>query len=119
MISSTSNQKMKQIMQLNKKAKARREMRAFVVEGIKMFRETPAQLLQQVYVSENFLADSAYKEELEQVPIELEIRFVKNDRVVIYPQHGAQNKIQGLEAAPTLQLRNISRGLSGILKGGN
>ena len=38
MISSTSNQKMKQIMQLNKKAKARREMRAFVVEGIKMFR---------------------------------------------------------------------------------
>lgn len=65
MISSTSNQKMKQIMQLNKKAKARREMRAFVVEGIKMFRETPAQLLQQVYVSENFLADSVHKEELE------------------------------------------------------
>ena len=53
------------------------------------------------------------------MPIELEIRFVKNDRVVIYPQHGAQNKIQGLEAAPTLQLRNIGRGLSGMLKGGN
>jgi nucleotide-binding universal stress UspA family protein len=62
---------------------------------------------------------ASYKEELEQVPIELEIRFVKNDRVVIYPQHGAQNKIQGLEAAPTLQLRNIGRGLSGMLKGGN
>lgn len=62
---------------------------------------------------------ASYKEELEQVPIELEIRFVKNDGVVIYPQHGAQNKIQGLEAAPTLQLRNIGRGLSGMLKGGN
>ncbi|MBQ2591011.1 MAG: universal stress protein, partial [Paludibacteraceae bacterium] len=62
---------------------------------------------------------ASYKEELEQVPIELEIRFVKNDGVVIYPQHGAQNKIQGLEAAPTLQLRNIGRGLSGMLKGAN
>ena len=41
MITSTSNQQMKTIVQLNKKAKARRELRAFVVEGIKMFRETP------------------------------------------------------------------------------
>ncbi|MBP5136927.1 MAG: cation:proton antiporter [Paludibacteraceae bacterium] len=59
---------------------------------------------------------ASYMEELEQVPIELEIRFVKNDKVVIYPQHGAQNKIQGLDAVPTLQLRNIGRGLSGMFK---
>ena len=52
MITSTSNQQMKTIVQLNKKAKARRELRAFVVEGIKMFRETPPDLLQSVYVSE-------------------------------------------------------------------
>lgn len=64
MISSTSNQKMKQIMQLNKKAKARREMRAFVVEGIKMFRETPAELLLQVYVSESFLSVPGQREEV-------------------------------------------------------
>ncbi len=57
MITSTSNQQMKTIVQLNKKAKARRELRAFIVEGIKMFRETPRELLQRVYVSEQFLKD--------------------------------------------------------------
>lgn len=57
MITSTSNQQMKTIVQLNKKGKARRELRAFVVEGIKMLRETPRALLRQVYVSEKFLAD--------------------------------------------------------------
>lgn len=57
MITSTSNQQVKTIVQLNKKVKARRELRAFVVEGIKMFRETPRELLQRVYVSEQFLKD--------------------------------------------------------------
>lgn len=56
MITSTSNQQMKTIVQLNRKPKARRELRAFVVEGIKMLRETPVHLLQQVYVSEQFAA---------------------------------------------------------------
>lgn len=55
MISSTSNQQIKTIVQLNKKARARRELRAFVVEGVKMFAETPRSLLQRVYVSEHFL----------------------------------------------------------------
>lgn len=59
MISSTSNQQMKTIVQLNKKAKARRELRAFIVEGIKMFRETPRELLQRVYVSEQFLKEES------------------------------------------------------------
>ena len=57
MITSTSNQQMKTIVQLNKKAKARRELRAFIVEGIKMYRETPRELLQRVYVSEQFIKD--------------------------------------------------------------
>lgn len=55
MISSMSNQQMKMVAQLNKKAKARRELRAFVVEGAKMFAETPRELLERVYVSEHFL----------------------------------------------------------------
>lgn len=54
MISSTSNQQIRTIVQLNKKARARRELRAFVVEGIKMFAETPGELLERVYVSEHF-----------------------------------------------------------------
>lgn len=57
MITSTSNQQMKTIVQLNKKAKARRELRAFIVEGVKMFQETPWELLQKVYVSEQFLKE--------------------------------------------------------------
>lgn len=55
MISSTSNQQIRRIVQLNKKARARRELRAFVVEGAKMFAETPGGLLERVYVSEHFL----------------------------------------------------------------
>lgn len=55
MISSTSNQQIKTIVQLNKKARARRELRAFVVEGAKMLAETPRGLLKRVYVSEHFL----------------------------------------------------------------
>lgn len=57
MITSTSNPQMKTIVQLNKKAKARRELRAFVVEGVKMVLETPAELLRQVYVSEHFMQE--------------------------------------------------------------
>ena len=52
MITSTSNQQMKQIAQLMKKAKARNEQGVFVAEGKKMFLEAPEELLRQVYISE-------------------------------------------------------------------
>lgn len=55
MISSTSNRQIKTIIQLNNKARARRELRAFVVEGAKLFSETPAALIEKVYVAEQFL----------------------------------------------------------------
>ena len=61
MITSTSNSQIKTIVQLNKKAKARRELRAFVVEGAKMVAETPGELLQSVYVAEHFLKDPENK----------------------------------------------------------
>ena len=41
MITSTSNPKIKNLMQLQKKGKARREQQCFVVEGIKMVLEAP------------------------------------------------------------------------------
>lgn len=55
MITSSSNPQLKNIVQLNKKAKARREQGVFVVEGWKMYTEVPADQLQKVYVSEQFL----------------------------------------------------------------
>ena len=41
MITSVSNAKIKNVMQLNQKAKARREQGLFVAEGRKMFLEAP------------------------------------------------------------------------------
>ena len=55
MITSTSNQQVKNLVQLQKKGKARREQKCFIVEGIRMFSEIPAPWIQQIYVSESFL----------------------------------------------------------------
>lgn len=57
MITSSSNQQMKNITMLMKKAKVRREQGVFVVEGRKMCKEAPADLLVKIYVSESFLTE--------------------------------------------------------------
>lgn len=54
MITSTSNQQIKNLIQLQKKGKARREQDVFVVEGLKMYQEAPAERLVRTYVSETF-----------------------------------------------------------------
>jgi TrmH family RNA methyltransferase len=56
MIISTSNRQVKDIIQLNKKSKARREANQFIVEGIKMFAELPKERIEKVYVSESFIS---------------------------------------------------------------
>lgn len=54
MITSSSNQQIKDIMQLQKKSKTRWQQRVFVVEGPRMVAETPKELVQKVYLSESF-----------------------------------------------------------------
>lgn len=54
MITSISNQQIKNIIKLCQKSKTRREQDVFVVEGGKMFSEVPRNLLHQVYVSETY-----------------------------------------------------------------
>lgn len=54
MITSTSNQKVKRILKLQKKAKARNEEGIFVVEGIRMLREAPVERVKELYISESF-----------------------------------------------------------------
>lgn len=54
MITSTSNQQIKQIVQWNQKAKSRREDGVFVAEGVKMFLEAPTGWLEKVYISKSF-----------------------------------------------------------------
>ena len=55
MITSTSNNKVKRLVTLGNKAKARREEKVFIVEGVKMFMEAPLKWISEVYVSESFL----------------------------------------------------------------
>ena len=57
MITSTGNQQMKYIMQLQKKSKTRYDQRVFVVEGPKMTFEAPKEWVEKVYVSETFAAE--------------------------------------------------------------
>lgn len=54
MITSTSNQQMKQISQLLKKSKERKNTKTFVVEGPRMVVEAPVESLKAVYVAEGF-----------------------------------------------------------------
>lgn len=57
MITSTANLQIKNLTKLLQKSKARREMGAFVVEGKKMFLETPSKMIVKVYVAEFFCAE--------------------------------------------------------------
>ena len=62
MITSSSNQQMKNITALMKKAKTRKEQGLFVVEGKKMYEEVPTEWLEKVYVSESFLGETGAAE---------------------------------------------------------
>lgn len=55
MITSTANQKIKRILKLQKKSKVRNEEGVFIVEGIRMMKEAPADRVRELYVSESFL----------------------------------------------------------------
>lgn len=52
MITSTSNRQMKNVIQLTKKAKARKEQGLFVVEGIRMAVEAPVSQIEKIYVAD-------------------------------------------------------------------
>ncbi|MCD7735946.1 MAG: RNA methyltransferase [Lachnospiraceae bacterium] len=54
MITSTSNARVKQLLQLRKKARERNAQDLFVVEGPKMYQETPPERIVQVCVSEKY-----------------------------------------------------------------
>ena len=54
MITSASNTKVKRLIHLMKKKKARDDEGVYLVEGIRMFREVPAKDLLEVYVAESF-----------------------------------------------------------------
>ena len=56
-ISSPSNERIKAVVQLQSKASVRKKQKLFVIEGIKMYDETPVEQLELTYVSEKFYDD--------------------------------------------------------------
>lgn len=54
MITSTSNQKIKEIVQLQKKSRLRNEQGVFIVEGLRMVQELPAERIERLYMTEEF-----------------------------------------------------------------
>lgn len=73
MITATSNNQIKNIIQLMNKSKARREQKSYIIEGIRMFLEVPKELLVKAYVCENSLAhtDTRVCEILEDIEYEV------------------------------------------------
>lgn len=63
-ITSTNNQQIKHIQHLLEKASYRRQKGQFIVEGIRMFLETPAEWVEQIYVSEEFLQKSIHADKV-------------------------------------------------------
>ena len=71
MITSTANQQMKHLSALMKKSRERKKEGAFVVEGIKMFREATKTSVISVYVSESFLHQNENRKLLEEYSYEI------------------------------------------------
>ncbi len=65
MITSKSNSRIRNLVTLKKKASERSSQDVFLVEGIKMFREIPAEELVEVYASGSFLKTEAGKSAVE------------------------------------------------------
>ena len=55
MITSTSNQKVRQVVQWQTKAKERRKSDIFLAEGFKMLEEAPQEWIREIYLSEDCL----------------------------------------------------------------
>ncbi|MBQ8306507.1 MAG: RNA methyltransferase [Blautia sp.] len=64
MITSLANTQVKNIIQLNQKAKARRDMGLFVAEGRKMFEEAPHSWIHKVYLTEEAARETSVRERI-------------------------------------------------------
>lgn len=73
MITSSNNQQIKQILQLQKKAKARWQQRVFVAEGPKLVFEAPPERIVRLYVSEGFYSQEVQRGRIGQLGCETEL----------------------------------------------
>lgn len=73
MITSLTNPQIKNVIQLNQKAKARREQGLFVAEGRKMFQEAPAHWVHKVFVTEALQEDPRIRAKIAEEGLAYEI----------------------------------------------
>lgn len=73
MITSYSNKSVREVIQLNQKAKARNQQDLFVAEGVKMFAEAPEERIHRVYIARRAEEDlrGAYGEKLHKLSVEI------------------------------------------------
>lgn len=71
MITAASNQRVKNLMNLIQKSKARREQDVFITEGIKMFLEADLEKIKEVYVSQSFYEKGVGREKIEKCNYEI------------------------------------------------
>ena len=73
MITSYSNKSVREVIQLNQKAKMRDKQDLFVAEGLKMFAEVPADRIHRVYVAQRAWKDlrSTHGEKLDKLSVEV------------------------------------------------
>lgn len=81
MITSTSNQRVKQIAQWQTKAKARRQDGIFLAEGLKMYEEAPEELIREVYLTETLLGNLKSRQERTSIYIEEKLQKTGYDLV--------------------------------------
>ncbi|MBR1816816.1 MAG: RNA methyltransferase [Lachnospiraceae bacterium] len=82
-ITSSSNEKLKNIKKLSKSSKERNEQELYIVEGIRMFREIPNEDIHSVYVSESAVErfDTELIDALGEAYAEADNFFVVSDRL--------------------------------------
>ena len=68
MITSTDNKRIKNVIALLEKNKARKEQDAFVIEGIKLFLEAPSEDILEVYIAESYRGP---REKLDKLPFDV------------------------------------------------
>lgn len=71
MITAGNNPRVKKLVLLTQKAKARREQDVFITEGVKMFMEADLDIIKEVYVSKSFYEKGTAREKLEQCNYEV------------------------------------------------
>lgn len=71
MITAASNQRVKNLISLIQKSKARKEQDVFITEGIKMFQEADETKIKEVYVSESFYKKGVEREKIERCNFEI------------------------------------------------